>query len=279
MQRAVLAIAVLGTALVSATWFAAANQDQARDPGRDVTFEQIAAGKAQVIDLTYALNSQNPYWPGAKYEPFQLRTIATLEKDGVLSKAFSCPEHLGTHLDAPNHFEKDRPSVAEIHPAQFFAAGVVIDVSGKAEADADYVLTVADVTEWERQHGPIPENCVVLLHTGWGKFWNNYARYKNQDARGRLHFPSYSADAARYLIGERKARGLGVDTLSIDPGTSQDFAVHHLVNAAGRYGLENVAQLDTLPPRGFFLVVAPIKIESGSGGPTRIFAVLPPRAG
>jgi len=77
------------------------------------------------------------------------------------------------------------------------------------------------------------------------------------------------------LIHERKAKGLGIDTLSIDYGLSRDFVVHHVVNKAGRYGLENVANLDRLPPRGFFLVVAPIKIEHGSGGPTRIFAILP----
>jgi kynurenine formamidase len=69
--------------------------------------------------------------------------------------------------------------------------------------------------------------------------------------------------------------GLGIDTLSIDYGLSRDFAVHHLVNAAGRYGLENVAHLERLPPRGFFLMIAPIKIETGSGGPTRVLAILP----
>ena len=76
------------------------------------------------------------------------------------------------------------------------------------------------------------------------------------------------------LIHERKARGLGIDTLSIDRGISTGFAVHHVVNAAGKYGLENVAHLDKLPPRGFQVIVAPMKIENGTGGPTRIFAVV-----
>ena len=240
-----------------------------------LTLEQVCSGKARIVDLTYALNDQNAYWPAPNYEPFRLKTIATLEQNGVLSKALSTPEHLGTHLDAPNHFEKNQPSVDQILPANLFAAGVVVDVAMQVSANADYQATVKDLTDWEQQHGRIPNGAVVLLHTGWGEFWKNFTRYKNQDVMGRLHFPGYSPDAARWLIKERQVKGIGIDTLSMDPGLSKDFAVHHIVNGAGRFGLENVAQLDKLPPRGFHLVLAPIKIESGSGGPTRIFAILP----
>lgn len=244
------------------------------DPAR-LTLEELCSGRLRIVDLAYTLNDKNPYWPGDDYEPFRLKTIATLQKNGVLSKAFYCPEHLGTHLDAPNHFEPNQPAVHELKPENLFAPGVVIDISPQASADADYQLSVSDIADWEKTNGKIPEKAVVLLHTGWGKFWTNYARYKNQDVMGKLHFPGYSADAARLLIKERNAKGIGIDTLSMDYGLSKDFAVHHIVNGAGRYGLENVANLDQLPPRGFYVTVAPIKIETGSGGPTRIFAVLP----
>lgn len=252
----------------------AALPNRAGDAG-EIRLADLAAGRARLLDLTYSLNEANPYWPGEHYVPFKLTTIATLERDGVLSKALSLPEHLGTHIDAPNHFERDQPSVDQIPIEEFFAPGVVIDISAKAEQDADCLLLPSDIEEWERQHGRIPNGAVVLLRTGWGRFWNNYDRYKNQDVRGRLHFPGYSAEAARLLVEARNVRGLGIDTLSIDRGLSQKFEVHHLVNGAGRYGLENLARLDQLPPRGFFLVIAPMKIETGTGGPTRIFAVLP----
>ncbi len=91
---------------------------------------------------------------------------------------------------------------------------------------------------------------------------------------GRMHFPGFSAEAVRFLIDRRNIRGIGVDTLSIDPGQSRDFAVHHLLGRAGRYGLENLAGLDELPASNFYLVVAPIKIETGTGGPTRVLAIL-----
>lgn len=248
-------------------------KDQKTTP--PITLNDVAAGRARIIDLTHVLNEKNAYWPGPGYEPFHLRTIATIEKDGVLSKAFSMPEHLGTHIDAPNHFETGQPDLASIAPGQFFAPAAVMDISARAEVDADTTLTLQDITEWEAAHGRVPDGAVILLHTGWGRFWNNYARYKNQDAMGKLHFPSYSAEAAEFLIHQRKAKGLGVDNLSIDRGISKDFAVHHIVNKAGRYGLENVAGLEKLPARGFFVIVAPIRIEAGSGGPTRILAILP----
>ncbi len=237
------------------------------------TLADLAAGKLEVIDLAYPLNAQSAFWPAENYRPFQLDTIATLEKNGVLSKAFASPEHLGTHLDAPNHFVSGKPSVDQLPPERLFGPGVVIDVSGKASADPDFRLTAEHVKLWERQNGPVPEGAIVLLHTGWGRFWNHAERFQGRDASGRLHFPGYAADAAEFLVRERKVRGLGIDTMSVDYGLSRDFDVHKVLGRAERFGLENVANLEKLPARGFYVFVAPIKIETGSGGPTRIFAV------
>jgi kynurenine formamidase len=238
-------------------------------------FAEFVSGGGKIVDLTWPLNEKSNFWPGEKYTPFQLKTIATLEEDGVLSKAMCLPEHIGTHIDAPNHFEADQPDVSQILPKDLFAEGVMIDVRPQAEADADYGLTLEDVRDWEREQGRIPEGAIVLLRTGWGRFWDQPERYHGRDVRGQLHFPGYTAESARFLIEERKAKGLGIDTLSIDRGISKEFEVHHIVNGAGRYGLENVAHLDRLPARGFHLIVAPMKIEGGTGGPTRIFALVP----
>jgi kynurenine formamidase len=242
--------------------------------GRVLSLDQLCSGGLKIVDLTWPLNDKAAYWPGADYKPFELRTIATLEKNGVLSKAFCMPEHQGTHIDAPNHFEADRPSVDRIAIADLFAEGVLIDVSPQVAADADYSLSLADMEAWEQKNGRIPERAVVLLKTGWGRHFQNPARYRNQDVMGRMHFPGFSAEAVRFLIDRRNIRGIGLDTLSVDPGQSRDFAVHHLLGRASRYGLENLAGLDELPATDFYLVVAPIKIESGTGGPTRVLAIL-----
>ncbi len=227
-----------------------------------------------VIDLTHALNSQNPHWPGPGYEPFKYETFATLEKDGVLSGRFTMAEHTGTHLDAPNHFTKGQIGVDKIPPGELFVPAVVIDVRGKVSQNPDYQLTIDDVTGWEEAHGRIPEHAVVMMYTGWDERWTDFDKYKNADSSGGLHFPGFSVEAARLLAEDRNIAGIGIDTLSVDYGMSKDFAVHHAVHGRGKYHLENVANLGDVPPAGALLVVAPIKIENGTGGPARIFAVI-----
>ncbi|MGD9720696.1 MAG: cyclase family protein [Pirellulales bacterium] len=240
-----------------------------------LSLADLVAGKLKIVDLTWPINAKSAFWPGDNYKPFALETIATLDKDGVLSKAFSMPEHLGTHLDAPNHFAADGIAVDQIPPEKLFAPGAVIDVAPAVSTDPDYLVSVDDVRRFERIHGRIPDGAVVLAYTGWSQYWGNHDRYQGRDAMGRLHFPGFSPEAVKLLVEERDVRGVGLDTMSTDRGLSRDFAVHHVLGKAGRYGLENLARLKTLPPKGFYLVVAPIKIETGSGGPTRVFAILP----
>ncbi len=55
---------------------------------------------------------------------------------------------------------------------------------------------------------------------------------------------------------------------------SSSFPVHHIIQSAGKYILENVANLDKLPSSGATLLTAPIKVEGGSGGQARIWAIL-----
>jgi kynurenine formamidase len=237
--------------------------------------EGIDEGQTHIVDLTHALNSSNPHWPGPGYEPFKYEIFATLEKDNVLSGRFSMAEHTGTHLDAPNHFSAGQIPVDQIPLDQLFAPAVVIDVRGKVSANADYLLAVEDVTAWEQSYGRIPPNAVVFMYTGWDERWTDFERYKNADSAGGLHFPGFSPEAARLLVDERTVAGLGIDTLSVDYGMSKDFAVHHISHDEGKYQLENVANLGSLPPSGALVIVAPIKIENGTGGPARIFALVP----
>ena len=158
--------------------------------------------------------------------------------------------------------------------AHLFAPAVVIDVRDEASKDPDYRLRVMRVEKWEALHGRIPAGAVVLLRTGWASRWPDQARYRNTDAAGVMHFPGFSVEAARLLV-ERGAVGLGIDTLSIDYGPSKDFEVHRVTLPAGLYQLENLANMDQLPDAGAFLISAPIKLEGGSGGPVRVFALLP----
>ena len=233
----------------------------------------VSDGSTRVVDMTYALNAQLPAWPGDG-RAFEAKVEATPEKDGYFARSFWTLEHYGTHMDAPAHFPPGKEFLDQIPVTHLFAPAVVIDVREEAAQDPDYRLRVMRVEKWEALYGRIPTGAVVLLRTGWASRWPDQARYRNMDSAGVMHFPGFSVEAAKLLI-ERGAVALGIDTLSIDYGPSKDFEVHRVTLPAGLYQLENLANMDQLPEAGAFLISAPIKLEGGSGGPVRVFAILP----
>lgn len=234
--------------------------------------DEISADKIRVLDLSYSINEKLVPWPGDE-KWFEAKVNASIEKNGYFTRSFWMLEHYGTHLDAPAHFPPGKATVDQIPAKQLFGPAVVIDVPAEGAKDVDYQLPAARVKEWEGQHGRIPAGAIVLLRTGWASRWPDAQKYRNQDAQGRMHFPGFSVEAAKLLI-ERKVSGLGCDTMSVDCGASADFAVHRLALGSGLYHLENLSDLGGLPEAGAFLVVAPIKLEGGSGGPVRVFALL-----
>jgi kynurenine formamidase len=240
---------------------------------RDSMLEGVPSGATRVLDLSYAISDKLVPWPGDE-KWFEAKVNATVEKNGYFTRSFWMLEHYGTHLDAPIHFPPGKTTVDQIPAKRLFGPAVVLDVRTESAKNADYLLTPTRIAEWVKEHGPIPEGAIVLLRTGWASRWPDAKRYRNQDGQGKMHFPGFSFEAAKILI-EGKASGLGCDTLSIDYGASDDFAVHRLVLGAGMYQLENLSDLSELPESGAFLVVAPIKLEGGSGGPVRVFALLP----
>lgn len=243
----------------------------AQDSRRDDLLGGIASGKTHVADLSYAINEKLVPWPGDK-RWFEAQVNATVEKNGYFTRSFWMLEHYGTHLDAPAHFPPGKATVEQIPARQLFGPAVVIDVRAEGAKNADYQVPAARVEAWEKVHGPIPAGAIVLLRTGWSARWPDAQKYRGLDVQGKMHFPGLSAGAAKLLIS-RKVSGLGCDTMSVDAGNSEDFSVHHLALGAGLYHLENLADLSGLPEAGAFLIVAPIKLEGGSGGAVRVFAL------
>jgi len=235
---------------------------------------QLFAGDLEVIDLTHALSPAAVYWPGPEASPFEYEALATQPSGAVSMGAYSTPEHHGTHLDAPIHGGDDLPTVDQLTAADLFGPVAVIDVTRQSAADPDYEVSRDDLLAWEDRNGPLPSGVIVLMRSGWSEKYNDADAYRNQDGDGRMHFPGFSEEAARFLIDERDIRGIGADTLSVDPGAGRGFPAHGVVNGNGKYHLENVANVHLLPEAGAYLIVAPIKIAGGSGGQVRIFAVI-----
>ncbi len=228
---------------------------------------------SRIVDLTYALSEKNPAWPGDT-RAFEARINARPEEAGYFTRSFSMLEHFGTHLDAPAHFPPGRTTVDQLSGIRLFGPAAVIDIRARAAKNPDTLLSADDVRGWEKRHGRIPAGAIVLARTGWAERWPDEKRYRNMDEAGAMHFPGFSVEAVKLLI-ERGVNGLGIDTLSVDTGASKTFEVHHLSHGADLYHLENLADLSALPESGAYLIVAPIKLEGGSGGPVRVFALLP----
>ena len=156
---------------------------------------------------------------------------------------------------------------------------ISIDVSEKCESNRDYLISIDDFLNWEKDNGRIKEGTIILLKTGYGKFWPDREKYMGTPERGseavaKLHFPGLHPEAAKWLTKERKIKAIGIDTPSIDYGQSTHFETHVILGKNSIPIMENVANLDLLPKKNFDLIALPMKIKGGSGGPTRIVALV-----
>ncbi len=237
--------------------------------------------KGTWIDLTHTLNEEAIFWPTANM--YEQETVFEGETDGGYYYSafnFSAAEHGGTHIDAPIHFAQGRNAAHEIPLEQLIGPAAVIDVSEQSAENPDYQFTVEDVTNWEAENGQLPEGAIVLFNTGFAQYYPDRERYMGTAERGEeavadLHFPGIHPDLAEFLASERNIKAVGLDTPSIDYGQSTDFQSHVILYQEDIFGIENVANLDQLPPIGATVLALPMKMEGGSGGPARVIAHLP----
>ena len=245
----------------------------------------IATGHLRIVDLTFTLSPEFPalVLPPelGQCQPFRMEEVSRYDPRGPAWywNNISMSEHCGTHYDAPIHWitGKDLPnnSVDTIPPEHFIAEAAVIDCSQQAAQDADYALSVADITAWEKEHGTIKAGTWVLMRTDWSKRdFKDYANLREDGA----HTPGPSPEAMKFLVDERKVLGFGTETIGTDSGQAHHFAppypAHHFLHGAGRYGLQCLRNLDQLPPKGAVLIAAPLKIRQGSGSPLRVLALV-----
>lgn len=238
--------------------------------------------QARLIDLTHPFEANTIVWPTE--HDFQLVVQQAGETPGgyyYASNRLEMAEHGGTHIDAPIHFARSGQTLDQVPLDRLVGAGVRIDVSAQCVRDRDYRITIQDFRQWEARHGRIPDGMIVLLDTGFARFWPSRKDYLGTDLRGpdgvrALHFPGLHPDAAVWLVEERRIKAVGIDTASIDYGQSTGFETHVALLSHNVPVFENLAGLRALPDRAFEVIALPMKIAGGTGGPLRVIAVLPP---
>ena len=225
-----------------------------------------------VVDLTYTMSPEFPTFFGVP--GIEMQKQYDFKRDGFNLNWWRIIEHAGTHLDAPIHFSENGATADKIVAGELVVPLAVIDVRKQAEKNPDYLMGIEDVQIWEKRFRKLPDNCCVAMLSGWGKHVGDGAKYTGKDASGTFHFPGVAPELAEWLLKERKVLGLAVDTLSLDNGASKDFKTHHLWLPSGRWGLENVANLEKLSPAEATLVVGLPKVKDSTGGPVRLIALI-----
>jgi kynurenine formamidase len=224
-----------------------------------------------VTSLSHSNSPATPVWPGNP--SFAMETLVTVETDGFYANLLTYHEHTGTHMDSPAHFIGDGQTADLLDPRMFVAPLAVIDITAQVEADVDHGVTVDDILAWEAEYGPLPDGAFVAFTSGWDARIDDSEAFVNLDAEGVMHYPGFSPAAAEFLVAERSIVGIGSDTLSQDPGNSTDFGTHIAILGAGKYGLEGVANLGSVPASGATVVLGAPTHQHASGGPTRILAL------
>ena len=234
------------------------------------------------VDLTHTFAPGVPHWKGFPDEKRELlysyEPGAGKMGSGFYAHSFTHVGQWGTHVDPPAHFVKGLRTVDQISVKEMILPLVVIDVHEKAAANPDYTITMEDVRDWEKRHGPVPEGAFVAMRTDWSKRWPSMDAMQNRDAKGIAHYPGWSMAVLKYLYEDRKIGASGHETTDTDPGTAtskDDYSLEIYVLKQNRYQIELLANLSEAPEAGALVVATFPKPKDGSGFPARVFAILP----
>ena len=225
---------------------------------------------------------RTPLFPG---DPaFSIRTVFTVAHDGFYLELVREGAHTGTHYSAPCHFHHGALCMDDLSPSDLILPAVVVDVRDEVADDPDHLVTVADLKAWQEEFGPMPSGAAVLLLTGCSDFWggserNGEPNYFNcGSGMPGEHQPGFSRNAVRWLIGTgvlAKTGALGTDTFGPDPSSDAAFLPTWLTLRKHRLTIENMTNLDALPPVGAWVVLGSPRNVNGSGAPGTVFGLVP----
>ncbi len=227
--------------------------------------------KFRLVDLTHSVLPTMPHWPGDP--PTVVEPVTDIRREGYGLNRIIIGEHSGTHVGAPRHFIADGKDISQIPADRLMVPGVKISVRNEALNNPDFLLLPEHISGWQGSFGQLPPQSFVLVETGWSRHWDRPRAYLGSEG-SKMHFPGVSKMAAELLAHDYHLAGIGIDTAGIDGGMSADFAANKILAANDCLHLENLTNLDQLPAKGFSLFIGALPIETGSGSPCRVIAML-----
>ena len=213
----------------------------------------------KVIDLTHTIAADMPVYPGT--EPPVLTTANTYEKDGFKETLLHLYSHTGTHMDAPHHIFPDGTALDEFGASEFVGQGLVIDAT---DVPAGRRI---DFSHVQKNQERADKAEFLIFRTGWEQYWGQAAYFGE--------FPVISGDIADYLL-ETGKKGIGLDTISLDPIADDALTMHHKFLAPDRTVIiENLCNLARLGSDLFLFAALPLKFLRSDGAPVRAVGILP----
>lgn len=228
----------------------------------------------QWVDLTHPLSPETPHWIG--WDQLQVTEQMNLDDSIFAANLYTVTGQFCTHVDAPCHMIKNSRALHEITVEEMIYPLCVIDCSKQVAENPDFILTVADIEQWEEAHGRIPEEAFVVFQSNWSKRPAN--EMDNLDAQGNRHFPGWDLDAVKFLVEKRNVGGIGHETSDTDsPLTSgqTNYEVEHYILSQNRIQVELLTNVDACPATGALIFCTFPRVVGGTGFPCRAFALCP----
>jgi arylformamidase len=210
----------------------------------------------QIVDLTQEIDECIQVFPGSPR--VSLLQWSNYETHKFASEAIFCSTHVGTHIDAPYHFNMSGSTVEKISLEKLIVQDKIKVL--KIEKKDDEKIEIDDLKNHE-----IMENDSILINTNWSKNKDLDKYFSNS--------PGLSKAAANYLA-EIKINLIGIDSPNIDPATDNEFSSHKIFSESNILVIENLMNLDKLLNSRFTLIALPLKLKNCSGAPIRAVAIL-----
>ena len=201
---------------------------------------------AKTYDISVLISEAIPAWPGDRFVFHREQKIA---KGDVCNKSFlEIGSHVGTHVDAPYHFEEEGKTIEQLDPGVFLGPATVVAFPGVDEIGLAEMKSIA-LSGVER----------ILFKTRNSELW--------REDSFREGYAYLTVDACRALA-EARVKLVGVDYLSVEGYNTETYEGHHVLlgeNVAILEGLD----LSNVVPGEYELVALPLKIAGGDGSPVR----------